>query len=81
MKFYLFDDCTTKRAGSWKTEMLATDSMEAVKEMWREWNALTKHDQNERDEFYCESEDGQEVFFIKKRTIFSTTLFEKPEVI
>ena len=78
-KYYLVDDCTTRRGASWNTVMLATNSMDAVKEMWREWDALTKHDQNERDEFYCVSDDGKEFYFIKRMNAHSTTLCERPE--
>lgn len=79
MKYILVDDLTTKRSICDQTEMLATDSFEAIKEMWREWDALTKHDQSERDEFYCVSDDGKEFYFIKRMNAHSTTLCERPE--
>lgn len=79
MKYILIDDLTTKRSICDRTEMLATDSFEAIKEMWHEWDALTKHDQNERDEFYCVSDDGKEFYFIKRMNAHSTTLCERPE--
>lgn len=64
-KFYLVDDCTTKRSCQWRTEMIAEDGLEAVKEMWREWDSLTPHDREQRDNFYCISEDHSECYTIK----------------
>lgn len=65
MAYTLVDNCTSKAGAMWETQMIAEDSLEAVKEMWREWDALTKADQARRDEFYCISDDGQELYRIK----------------
>lgn len=76
--YYLVDDCTSTRGAIWNTKMIATNSMDAVKEMWREWGALTKHDQKDRDEFFCISGDEQELYAIKMRHLHNC-IVERPE--
>lgn len=62
-KWYIVDDCTTRRSSIYTEAINAENKEEAEKEARREWESLTKHDQSERDEFSIvlaeQDEDGE----------------------
>ena len=53
MKWFLVDDCTTKKGAIYTSEMKATTREEAERELEAEWNELTEYDKTRRDEFYA----------------------------
>lgn len=49
MKWYLIEDCTTSRAAMFNTELKAETMDDAVREGLAIYDALTEHDQKERE--------------------------------
>jgi len=69
MKWYIIDDCTTKK-GAIYTEEIHGDPREALTAAW---DALTEHDKAARDSFFaalCETdEDGSPIWWEAVETI------------
>lgn len=52
MKWFLVDDCTTKKSALFTEELRATTREDAEKEIQDMWDRLTDHDKKLRDDFY-----------------------------
>lgn len=50
-KWYLIDDCTTKKGAVFTEELGADTREEARATIYETWNALTTHDQSLRDSY------------------------------
>lgn len=61
-KWYVIDDCTTKRASIYETELKAETKEQAIDEAASIWESFTDGDKADRDEFYIihaeKTEDG-----------------------
>lgn len=61
--WFLIDDCTSKRSFSDTDRLDVTTRDEAIEEARRRWEALTPHDQAQRDSYYvCRGEFDDDGF-------------------
>ena len=65
MKYwYLIDDCMSSRSFRDADRLDATTQEEAIDEALRRWNALTPHDQAQRDTYYvCSAQTDDDGFY------------------
>lgn len=71
MKWFLVDDCTTKKSALFTEELRATTREDAEKEIQDMWDRLTDHDKKLRDDFYGVYGDdpmfGEEFVYIRRK--------------